>query len=47
MAPRLTRLLDWLEVRLGTRQQLTKFLYRRLPVGTTWGGTPWGARRSS
>lgn len=36
MAPRLTRVLDWLEVRLGTRQQLTKFLYRRLPVGTTW-----------
>lgn len=36
MASRLTRMLDWFEARLGTRQQLTKFLYRRLPVGTTW-----------
>ena len=36
MAPRLTRLLEWLEVRLGTRQQPTKFVYRRLPVGATW-----------
>ena len=36
MAPRLTRVLDWFEARLGTRQQLTKFLDRRLPVGTTW-----------
>lgn len=28
--------LEWLEVRLGTREQLGKFLYRRLPEGTTW-----------
>ncbi len=30
------RLLDWLQERLGTREQLTRFLYRRLPEGTTW-----------
>lgn len=36
MASRLTRLLNWLQERLGTREQLGKFLYRRLPVGTTW-----------
>jgi len=29
-------LLEWLQERLGTREQATKFLYRRLPVGTTW-----------
>jgi ubiquinol-cytochrome c reductase cytochrome b subunit len=29
-------LLEWLQERLGTREQITKFLYRRLPVGTTW-----------
>jgi ubiquinol-cytochrome c reductase cytochrome b subunit len=29
-------LLDWFQERLGTREQLTKFLYRRLPEGTTW-----------
>ena len=28
--------LEWLQERLGTREQLTKFLYRRLPVGTNW-----------
>ncbi len=33
---RLSPLLDWLQARLGTREQLTRFLYRRLPVGTTW-----------
>ncbi|MFQ5846543.1 MAG: cytochrome b N-terminal domain-containing protein [Candidatus Methylomirabilales bacterium] len=36
MASRMRRLLDWLQERLGTREQATKFLYRRLPVGTTW-----------
>ena len=30
------RLLDWLQARLSTREQLTRFLYRRLPEGTTW-----------
>ncbi len=36
MAARLRKILDWMQVRLGTREQVTKFLYRRLPVGTTW-----------
>jgi len=36
MAPRLTPVLEWLQERLGTREQFTRFLYRRLPVGTTW-----------
>lgn len=36
MATRLKKLLDWLQLRLGTREQVTKFLYRRLPEGTTW-----------
>lgn len=36
MAPRVSRLLDWFQERLGTREQLTRFLYRRLPEGTTW-----------
>ncbi|MBI2217682.1 MAG: cytochrome b N-terminal domain-containing protein [Candidatus Rokubacteria bacterium] len=36
MAPRLTAVLDWLQERLGTREQFTRFLDRRLPVGTTW-----------
>ena len=36
MAPRLTAVLGWLQERLGTREQLTRFLFRRLPVGTTW-----------
>ena len=36
MVSRMRRLLDWLEERLGTREQLTKFFYRRIPVGTTW-----------
>ena len=36
MASRLSGTLDWFQERLGTREQLTKFLYRRLPEGTTW-----------
>jgi ubiquinol-cytochrome c reductase cytochrome b subunit len=36
MAPRLTAVLDWLQERLGTREQFTRFLDRRLPAGTTW-----------
>jgi ubiquinol-cytochrome c reductase cytochrome b subunit len=36
MVSRMKRLLNWLEERLGTREQLTKFLYRRLPTGTGW-----------
>lgn len=35
MASHLSRVLDWFQERLGTREQLTKFLYRRLPEGTT------------
>ncbi len=36
MASRVRQLLDWLQERLGTQEQLTRFLYRRLPEGTTW-----------
>src|SRR3990167_5264150 len=36
MASRMRQLLDWLQERLGTQEQLTRFLYRRLPQGTTW-----------
>ncbi len=36
MAPRLTAVLEWLQERLGTREQFIRLLYRRLPVGTTW-----------
>ena len=32
----MSRLLDWFQERLATREQLTRFLYRRLPEGTTW-----------
>lgn len=35
----MSRLLDWFQERLGTREQLTRFLYRRLPEGTTWSHT--------
>ncbi len=36
MAAYMSRVLEWLQERLGTREQLFKFLYRRLPEGTTW-----------
>lgn len=36
MASHLRKLFDWFQERLGTREQVTKFLYRRLPEGTTW-----------
>jgi ubiquinol-cytochrome c reductase cytochrome b subunit len=36
MAAYLKSLLDWLQERIGTREQLTRLLYRRLPEGTTW-----------
>jgi len=29
-------LLDWLQERLGTREQLTQFFYRHVPAGTGW-----------
>lgn len=36
MASHLGKVLEWLQLRLGTKEQLSKFLYRRLPEGTTW-----------
>lgn len=36
MGPHLKNVLDWFQERLGTREQLTKFLFRRLPEGTGW-----------
>ena len=36
MVSRIRILSSWLQERLGTREQVTRFLYRRLPVGTTW-----------
>jgi ubiquinol-cytochrome c reductase cytochrome b subunit len=36
MAACMKNLLDWLQERIGTQEQLTHLLYRRLPEGTTW-----------
>jgi len=36
VASRIGQVLEWFQERLGTREQLSKFLYRRLPEGTTW-----------